>query len=99
LQDFSGFYLIHKKNNSSNNPSDSKNLFPFGATTPTNGQPAAGGNVDATGTRYRMTGTPIATTNAERLRQITQYPITNFFASVAQKALNQNLMRKLDKPA
>lgn len=76
-----GFYFINKKNNPNDQGTSGKNTFPFGDGTSSGTTPGnTGGTIDDQGVPQIPvdTGT-IATTNAERLRQITQYPVTNFF--------------------
>ena len=92
-----GFYFINKKNSSSTDTQTGKNLFPYGnnnGTTGTGSPITTGGNVDTTGTPQPDDGTPISTTTADRLRQITQYPVTNNYSFVTQKTI---LEPKLDE--
>ena len=95
---FIGFYFITKKNSTSPDTQGNKNLFPFGdgteSTTGSNSPVATGGNVDTTGTPQPSDGTAIATTNDQRLRQITIYPVTGFFSSIIQHSI---LEPKLDE--
>lgn len=90
-----GFYFVTKKNNTSDTPGTGKDLFPFGnGTSQTTTSQTIGGNVDESGTPQPSDGTPIATTDEQRLRQITQYPVTNFFPFTADR---QILQPKLDE--
>lgn len=92
-----GFYFINKKSTTTTDTQNGKNLFPYGDNGGSNGTGSAvttGGNVDTTGTPQPNDGTPISTTDADRLRQITQYPVTNIYSFVTQKTI---LEPKLDE--
>ncbi len=90
-----GFYFINK-NNSSNNPAgQGKDLFPFkDGTAQTDTAVTIGGNVTDEGVPQVSDGTPISTTDGQRLRQITQYPVTDFFTSITNR---RTLEPKLDE--
>ena len=93
-----GFYFINKKNQSTDQSSQGKSLFPFGdgtSTGTTGNQLGTGGTVDQTGTPIPADGTPIETSDTQKLRQITQYPITNYFPwSLDRKVLEPKLNEK-----
>lgn len=90
-----GFYFINRKGKTDGDNQGGKDLFPFGNGT-SQGTTATtiGGNVDETGTPQPSDGTPISTTDGERLRQITEYPVTNFATFLIDR---KTLEPKLDE--
>ena len=90
-----GFYFINKKNSGNNPAGPDKDLFPFkDGTTQADTAVTIGGNVTDEGVPQISDGTPISTTDGQRLRQITTYPVTDFFTSIATR---RTLEPKLDE--
>ncbi len=85
-----GFYFIKRKNNALNPLGNDKDLFPFNnGTSQSTTVATTGGNVDEEGIPQTSEGTPIATTDGQRLRQITDYPVTNLFSYTINKTVSE----------
>ena len=83
-------FLVIRSNQNSQTGTSAKNLFPFGTT-----QPSGTGSTTASGTTTTngvgtipSTGNPLQSVSGERLRQITDYPVTGFFPSVASQVIS-----------
>jgi len=80
-----GFLIIHKNNAAVSGEPNSKNVFPFGATSPISPSTATT-NTSSSGVAPIIIN-PLTTSSSEQLRQITSYPVTGFFASIINKTI------------
>ncbi|MEI8223929.1 MAG: peptidoglycan-binding domain-containing protein [bacterium] len=88
-------FLIFRKINSSKPPTDQTNLFPYdGSTTP----PGITGSGTSTGTiENPVSETTLASTTAERLRIIANYPVTGLYAFLQNKVTTEPKFDELTK--
>lgn len=83
-----GFFFINRKNNGAAPGTKDKNLFPFGqgtTTSPTSAGTVAPGNA----TLENIGEDPLTVTDGARLRHVTDYPITGFFAQLSKRVVSE----------
>jgi peptidoglycan hydrolase-like protein with peptidoglycan-binding domain len=81
-----GFYFINKKNKADEAAQQGKNLFPFGQGSPTTPNSAvAPGNA----TIENIGANPLTVNDGERLRHVTDYPITGFLPTILNRVVSE----------
>lgn len=85
-----GYFFITRLRNQSSDGLPSRDLFPFGSGT--TDQPVA--PVETPDESIPTGENPLAINESERLRMITNYPVTDFFPFITQRTITQN---KLDE--
>jgi hypothetical protein len=88
-----GFLLLRNSGNQDTITDPGKNLFPFGPSTPTTPSETP---VEVPGTDGAVED-PITSANAERLRQITQYPVTGLYVWTANKIIREPKLDEVTK--
>ena len=81
------FFVIRSKNNGAAAQLTNKNIFPFnGSTVVVPPSPNVPGGTDGTTTEGQS---PLSLTDSDRLRQITNYPVTGFFSTIVNRVISE----------
>lgn len=88
LAALAGYFLLKPKNIPDEGTTSGKNIFPFGNGTNNQGTPKPDTTPDDTTTAVENEDL-LKIASADRLRQITNYPVTGFFATLVNKVVTE----------
>lgn len=84
-------FLIIRKNNQDNQAADQKNLFPFGNGVTPNGS-SSGTGTEPAPLPNPVSQNPLTVSSADRLRIISNYPVTDFYPLIQNKIVSEPVL-------